>query len=66
MHLSFSYPQRDHTTISKMSRHKLVKALNLDEELDDFDGVEEDGDEEEELSPEDKGTSPLRSCFVGM
>ncbi len=49
-----------------MSRHKLVKALNLDEELDDFDGVEEDGDEEEELSPEDKGTSPLRSCFVGM
>ncbi len=39
-----------------MSRHKLVKALDLDEELDDFDGgAESDGDEE--VSAEDKGTS---------
>lgn len=28
-----------------MSRHKLVKTLDLDAELDDFDGVEESGDE---------------------
>jgi len=38
-----------------MSRHKLVKALDLDEELDDFDGDAE-SDYVEEVGPEDKGT----------
>ena len=37
-----------------MSRHKLVKALDLDEELDDFDGGAE-SDYGEEISAEDKG-----------
>ena len=37
-----------------MSRHKLVKNLDLDEELDDFDGDDVEN-VEEELSPEDKG-----------
>lgn len=41
-----------------MSRHKLVKALNLDEELDDFDGGAE-SDYEEEVSAEDKGIYPV-------
>ena len=40
---------------TRMSRHKLVKALDIDEELDDFDGgVEPEYDEE--VSVEDKGT----------
>ena len=38
-----------------MSRHKLVKNLDLDEELNDFAGASDD-DLEEDLSPEDKGT----------
>ena len=37
-----------------MSRHKLVKALDLDEELDDFEGGAE-SDYGEEVSAEDKG-----------
>ena len=37
-----------------MSRHKLVKALDLDEELDDFQGDAE-FDDGEEVSAEDKG-----------
>lgn len=37
-----------------MSRHKLVKALDLDEELDDFDGGA-DSDYGEEVGAEDKG-----------
>ena len=37
-----------------MSRHKLVKALDLDEELKDFQGDAE-SDYEEEVSAEDKG-----------
>ena len=37
-----------------MSRHKLVKALDLDEELDDFEGAA-NSDDEEEVSAEDKG-----------
>ncbi len=38
-----------------MSRHKLVKALDLEDELDDFDGGAE-SDHDEEVSAEDKGT----------
>ena len=39
-----------------MSRHKLVKNLDLDEVLDDYDGgLDEDIDEE--LAPEDRGRS---------
>ena len=41
-----------------MSRHKLVKALDLDEELDDFEGGTK-SDDEEEVSAEDKGIQPL-------
>ena len=41
-----------------MSRHKLVKNLDLDEELEDFDGGAED-EFEDTMSPEDKGTMPL-------
>ena len=41
-----------------MSRHKLVKALDLDEELDDFEGVDEFG-YDEEVSAEDKGVDFL-------
>ncbi len=37
-----------------MSRHKLVKALDLDEELDDYDGADYDAHGDEELAPEDK------------
>lgn len=44
-----------------MSRHKLVKALDLDEELDDFDGGAE-SDYDEGVSAEDKGT---QYQFVG-
>ena len=40
-----------------MSRHKLVKNLDIDEELDDFDGDEDDY--EEELTAEDKGFDPF-------
>ena len=39
---------------STMSRHKLVKALDLDEELDDFDGGAE-SDYGDEVGAEDKG-----------
>ena len=50
-----------------MSRHKLVKALDLDEELDDFDGGEDD-DYEEEISVEDKGNKSIFAlqlvCYV--
>ena len=38
-----------------MSRHKLVKALDLDEELDDFQGDAEP-DYGDEVSAEDRGT----------
>ncbi|PMD65660.1 uncharacterized protein K444DRAFT_608232 [Hyaloscypha bicolor E] len=40
-----------------MSRHKLVKNLDLDDELDDFDGGGnyDDGAGGEELSEEDQG-----------
>lgn len=31
-----------------MSRHKLVKTMDLDDELDDFDGGDYDYDEDEE------------------
>lgn len=41
-----------------MSRHKLVKALDLDEELDDFDGGAE-SDYGEEIGAEDKGIYSL-------
>lgn len=37
-----------------MSRHKLVKALDLDEELDDFEGGAE-SDYVEEVGADDKG-----------
>lgn len=37
-----------------MSRHRLVKALDLDEELDDFEGDAE-SDYGEEVGAEDKG-----------
>ena len=37
-----------------MSRHKLVKGLDLDEELNDFDGGVED-EYDEGVSAEDKG-----------
>lgn len=37
-----------------MSRHKLVKALDLGEELDDFDGGA-DSDYGDEVGAEDKG-----------
>ena len=37
-----------------MSRHKLVKALDLDEELDDYDGADYDDQGDNELAPEDK------------
>jgi len=43
-----------------MSRHKLVKALDLDEELDDFDGGAESG-YDDEISAEDKGTCILHT-----
>lgn len=46
-----------------MSRHKLVKALDLDEELDDFDGGV-DSDFEEEVSAEDKGLSSPVECLA--
>ena len=39
-----------------MSRHKMVKALDLNEELDVYDGLESD-DFNDDLSPEDKGTA---------
>ncbi len=53
-----------------MSRHKLVKGLDLDEELDVYDGAEDDFDaeEEEELAPEDeehlrRGTTEVRNTL---
>ena len=45
-----------------MSRHKLVKAIDIDDELDDFDGGVSDYDEE--VGAEDKGTSNLLSKMV--
>ncbi|KAL9103983.1 MAG: hypothetical protein Q9163_001045, partial [Psora crenata] len=44
-----------------MSRHKLVKALDIDDELDDFDGAAED-DFEDELTPE--GRELLRTGII--
>ena len=44
-----------------MSRHKLVKGLDLDEELNDFDGGVED-ENEEGVSAEDKG---MLRCHTG-
>ena len=44
-----------------MSRHKLVKALDLDKELDDFDGG---SDYDDEIGAEDKGRY-LRTSIVG-
>lgn len=38
-----------------MSRHKLVKALDLEDELDDFDGGAE-SDHDGYVSHDDKGT----------
>lgn len=55
-----------------MSRHKLVKGLDLDEELNDYDGAEYDPYEDEEaaaeLAPEDKehlrrGTVDVRNTL---
>ena len=43
-----------------MSRHKLVKALDLDEELDDYDGGAE-SDFDEGVGPEDRGKFFLES-----
>lgn len=50
-----------------MSRHKLVKALDLDEELDDFDGGA-DSDYGDEVGAEDKehlrlGTAKVRDVL---
>lgn len=42
-----------------MSRHKLVKALDLDDELDDFDGGAE-SDTDDGVSAEDRGALVLR------
>lgn len=44
-----------------MSRHKLVKGLDLDEELDDFDGGAE-SDYGEEVDAEDKGICLFLVC----
>lgn len=44
---------------STMSRHKLVKALDLDDELDDFDGGAE-SDTDDGVSAEDRGALVLR------
>lgn len=54
-----------------MSRHKLVKGLDIDEELDVYDGAEDDlyaDGEGEELAPEDKehlrrGTTEVRNTL---
>ena len=40
--------------LTNMSRHKLVKGLDLDEELNDFDGGVE-GEYDDGVSAEDKG-----------
>lgn len=48
--------------IDNMSRHKLFKTLDLDEELEDFDGAGDDNDADD-LSPEDKGMMDLRKVF---
>ena len=42
-----------------MSRHKLVKNLDLDEELSSYDGQEP---EEEPIDPEDEGTCTTPFC----
>ena len=48
-----------------MSRHKFVKALNLDDELDDFDGGAES--ENDEVSIEDKGMEmPFKTVKVDV
>lgn len=53
----------------KMSRHKLVKGLDLDDELADYDGAEDDT-YEEEMTPEDKGrgthgeSAYLTGCLI--
>lgn len=46
-----------------MSRHKLVKALDLDDELDDFDGGAE-SDTDDGVSAEDRGALILRHKVV--
>ena len=50
------HARKSQTIFLQMSRHKLVKNLDLDEELDDFDGGVTEGDEEE-LTEEDKGST---------
>ncbi len=56
LHTCHRFEPNDTRSIStaEMSRHKLVKALDLDEELDDYDGAGYDGQGDEELTPEDK------------
>ena len=39
-----------------MSRHQAYRNYDYENDLDEFDGGEAYGEEEEELSPEDKGT----------
>ena len=46
-----------------MSRHKIIKALDLDEELDDYDGAQGD-DIDDELSPEDKGNAYIPYSMI--
>lgn len=46
-----------------MSRHQLVKNIDLASELDDYDGFS-DEDGPEELSPEDKGRISARLLSV--
>ena len=48
-----------------MSRHKLVKGLDLDEELDDFDAVAND-DYDDDVSTEDKGTDRCKRLLAEM
>lgn len=46
-----------------MSRHKLVKNLDIDDELDDYDGCVEEDAEEDELTADDKGTSQVSTLL---
>ena len=40
-----------------MSRHQAYRNYDYEQDLDEYDGVDYDEEEEEELSPEDRGMS---------
>lgn len=51
-----------------MSRHQAYRNYDYEQDLDEYDGVDYENGEEEELSPEDRGMYPFLTkthCVLG-